>query len=440
MDDDLAFWRELHRRLDPLRLPSPDELATAYAPRADGPAARLAEEFELADQAAGIRSLICGARGSGKTTEMLHLQQIIPQRRPGTATIYLDIASALPEKASTAVWLPLVAAAVQAARFDAPASPTPQSLQAALTTIGVSADAFSRLVGFISQLMLYSGEPAAASGAVLKGAGGAAREISELARFVRGSLQQATNAEQDHVEALASGLREQIDLYQQGSGNELVLLLDGLDRRRSAEQVLDALNDADMLYDLPAGLILSGPVQMRFDRRFAALTLPGRFRTHTLPNLPVVTPQGAGDGKGQDQLVELLQRRLEPISDPRTTLLFSEPLSRHAARMSSGLPREFLELLRLAARAARNDGRFSVDERDLEEAVRERRHDYQAGITSDMWDVLDEVLQRTERPRGDVDELLFINLVACYSNGDIWFRPNELLVDYLERRGESRKP
>jgi len=42
---------------------------------------------------------------------------------------------------------------------------------------------------------------------------------------------------------------------------------------------------------------------------------------------------------------------------------------------------------------------------------------------------------RTGQLGGDEElyDLLFENYVVCYPDGDLWFRPHEVLVDYLRR-------
>ena len=70
----------------------------------------------------------------------------------------------------------------------------------------------------------------------------------------------------------------------------------------------------------------------------------------------------------------------------------------------------------------------------LKTAVRSRRQDYEATITTEAWDQLARVLETRERPRADMDELLLSNKVATYPNDGIWFRPNELLIPHLRQR------
>ena len=54
-------------------------------------------------------------------------------------------------------------------------------------------------------------------------------------------------------------------------------------------------------------------------------------------------------------------------------------------------------------------------------------------IRTVLWDELERVLRTRRPPRGDVDRLVFQNIVACYKNDDIWYRPNELLVPAIGR-------
>jgi hypothetical protein len=433
MTHDLPFWRRIDRALDPLHLPEPDEFTDRYEPHPDGPALRVLDDLEMSNDPTSLRVLLCGARGSGKTTELMFLQRKLAAM-DGTAALYVDIATALPDDAGTAVWLPLVGAAVRVAR-NVPDHPKPHEDKLALAAagVGITSEVFSNLLTLVTSLATFSGTPTGGTIATIATAASSATgALADLSRSVRTGLAEADKALPSEVDSLGAALRTEIDLLSQETGSKLVLLLDGLDRRPTSESVLRALHDAELLYKLPAGLVLSGPVQMRFDPRFAALTLPGALRSQTLTNLPVVTPEGKDHLPGQRVLERLLKKRL--ADEPAAASLFPAPIVRRAARASSGLPREFLELLRISARACRRGGRAEASTEDLDIAMKERRHAYQSGLTTDTWDVLATVLVTRERPRGDLDELLFVNHVACYPNGDVWFRPNELLIDYLQAR------
>lgn len=440
MGRDLQWWQEFNRRFDPFRLLGPDEVEALYARRPHAPSQRIFDdEFLFAADPSSVRVALAGARGSGKTTEMLRLWKMLAQDGSPAAPVYVDVAASLPEDASTLTWLPLVVAAVQTAADDwgAPAA-TGDPLGDALTGFGVGAEVTAKLLGAVSNVSQWVGPEGQAAGALAEAVATSLSGLREFARSAQQLRQPVTDANRREAEALIQALRTELKRLTTASGRPAALLLDGLDKRQDLEAVFRALQDADLLFDVSAAIVLSGPIELRHDPRFAALVMPGRFHTQSVHNLPVVHRDGRPKAVGVDTLVELYNLRAKEDRAFGTIDVLPAALVREAARWSSGVIREFLELVRRSGLAARRGGRDRAVEADLDFAVTERRQQYQATLTVEEWDTLGEVLDTGERPRARVDELLFTNVVACYHNHDLWFRPNELLVEYIrDRRRED---
>ncbi|MCB9743821.1 MAG: hypothetical protein H6740_14570 [Alphaproteobacteria bacterium] len=440
MTRDLEWWQEFNRRFDPFRRLGPDEVDALYAKRPQAPSQRVFDDEFLFDPA-NVRVVLAGARGSGKTTEMLRLWKLLAAEGSPAAPVYVDVAASLPEDASTLTWLPLVVAAVRVAADDWGAPPAPgDPLGAALKAFSVSTDLTAKLLGAVSKVSMWLGPQGQAAGVMAETA---ATSLSALREFARGTqeLRQAVGDENRlKAEALIGALRVELERLNEAASRPAALLLDGLDKRPDLESVFNALQDADLLLDLPGSIVLSGPIELRHDTRFAALVMPGRFRAVPVHNLLVVHRDGQPESTGVDTLVELY--KLRALEDRAFGAIDVLPLKlvKEAAKWSSGVIREFLELVRRTGLAARRAGRDRAEASDLEFAVTERRQQYQATLTAEEWDTLGEVLASGERPRAKVDQLLFTNVVACYHNHDLWFRPNELLVDYIHHRRRDDEP
>jgi len=75
----------------------------------------------------------------------------------------------------------------------------------------------------------------------------------------------------------------------------------------------------------------------------------------------------------------------------------------------------------------------------MDAAIGSKRRELQGCLRENLIDVLHHVLETTGLPEGDAaDQLLFENFIACHANGDVWFRPHELLVAWLERLREEQ--
>lgn len=432
--DNLDWWRDFNRRFDPFRLLDPKETDQLYAERDRAPAAKIEDEISLAPEPQSVRLLLAGARGSGKSTELARAFRLLSRDVGPVVPIYVDIPQALPEDATTLTWLPLIAAAVRRTAQDWGAPPPPDDpLLPALRAVNISQEAFARMMDVVATVGVWMGPEGQSAAQMASLVGPLAHQAAELSRIARSSLAKV-RAERDdtETEALLDGLRAELERIQGAAGRPATLLLDGLDKRPDMESVLKALQDADLLLDLPAAIVLSGPAQALFHPRFASLTMPGRFQPVPHFNLPVVHPDGSPKDDGIRVLLEIFESRAQEHDPARTRELLPRDQVAEAARLSSGVVREFLELLRQAAHEARRAHARTVQPAHLEAAARNRRHSYEAALDVDQWRELVTVLETRQRPRADVDELLFTNVVACYQNDHLWFRPNELLVSYVQ--------
>ena len=427
MSRDLAWRRSFVRAYDPHRVLTPQECAVLYVGREGQPAARIVEALE--EEEHRCRIVLVGARGSGKSTELRQVVLDLSRDSAVMVPILIDINEGLPENATTAAWLPVVAAAVRAAREDwGGAVPGGLPLEQALGRLSISADLFEKLTGIVRTIGPWFGPGglAAAGGAAVLGE--AAEQLGSAARAA-----QDAKPDRRELEGVIQAMRRELASLERAAGRGVALLLDGLDRRPTADAIFLALSEADLLETLPAALVLSGPMHLQVDGRFAAYLTPGRFQPYTVHNLPVVAQDGTPKEIGVGLLLRLYERRWSEarLGEP----ILTEEIVRAAARWSSGIVREFLTLLRDTVKATLREGRAQATMDDLlSVAVRERRHTMEITLDSSAWGVLAEVLESRERPPRSHDTLLFHNAVVCYQNDNIWYRPNEFLIPYLQSR------
>ena len=425
---DKATWRkQFNAAYDPLRGLTLDECRRLYVGRSGQPSARLVEAL-VDGEPQRTRIALVGARGCGKSTELRKVMATLSRDGAELVPILVDISDGLPDHATTVAWLPVVSAAVRAAREDwNGAAPASDPLPAALAAVGVTAETLAGLMQVVRVVGPWLGPQGQVASTVTAPLG---ELTSWLGRAARAAAEHSD--EREPIEAIVDALRAELVALQAAAGRTPVLLLDGLDKRASADAVFAALSEAELLFGLPAALVISGPMALRLDPRFASFLTPGYFEPVTLHNLPVVDRQGAPKAEGIEVLRELHERRWHAagLSPP----LLPTPLVDQAARWSSGIVREFLLLLRETGKAALRTERREAVEADLAAAVRERRHTLEITLDAERWDVLAHVLEEQERPSRDLDDLLYYNAVVCYQNDSVWYRPNELLVPYLQQR------
>ena len=184
-------------------------------------------------------------------------------------------------------------------------------------------------------------------------------------------------------------------------------------------------------------MILTGPVNLRHDPRFRAV--PGNFRLALLYNVPVCERDESGrvhpSPEGVAVFRDLYGRRRRTAQLPED--LISAELVQRAAQLSSGIVRDFLRILHEACMNALSAGGRSVSAEDLELSIKTLRLEMQGYLDQGHIDTLGRVLAKTTVPvTAQADTLLFENFIACYANGDLWYRPHELIVDFVERHAD----
>ena len=271
-------------------------------------------------------------------------------------------------------------------------------------------------------------------------ASGAAVNVGAEVRhaLARGPLEgRLPQDRRDDAKAVVDAVNEILVELETLAGRPPLLLADGLDKRTGVKEVELALSEDYLLHELRAPMVLTGPVNLRHDPRFRAA--PGKFRLVLLYNVPVCErrPDGSvgASEEGIRMLCALYERRREAAAIPAE--LFTEEMIERAASMSSGIIREFLSLLHSTCKNALGAARTTVEPADLELAIKARRLELEGYLDEGHLEILRRVLDKGVLPAAEqADTLLFENFIACYPNGDIWFRPHELIVKFVAARQE----
>lgn len=446
----IDWWRPKLRALDPWRLVQLEEIDDLYAEREGAPYRSLARDLALAERPAEVKVLLCGARGSGKTTELTRLAHDVEER---FCVVQTDLGAGLPDEASTLVVVTLLGVAalraikvwsepdgdVQALVPTGKASVARgiERLQGALQRFGEGVPAVAQLLDGVSGIVTFF-DPTLAAGlatasGVAKAAGSTATAITKLRNdLARSPLEGRLPPEKrDDAQAVVEAVNGILADLQALAGRPPLLLADGLDKRTRLDEVEQALNDEYLLRDLQAPLVLTGPVNLRHDPRFRAV--PGNFRLALLYNVPIwhrVDGDVQPSPDGARVLKDLFQRRREDAGIPEN--LIGEPLVERAAQSCAGIVRDFLGLLHEAGKNALSRGQQTVDAADLDTAIKTRRLEMEGYLDEQEIELLARVLDKGTLPGAlEADTLLFENFIACYHNGDIWFRPHDLIVSFI---------
>jgi len=449
----IDWWKPRLQHLDPWREITRDEIETLYASRPDSPSDRIIEDLLTHVSPKQYKVIFYGARGSGKTTELTRTGAILQDR---FAVMQLDVAPALEENSGSLTVLVMIGVACLSAAHawsapDAAAEWPPKAgtrlaelvshFGGYIEKLGGSADALGGWISSVGATLTLidpaTGAAAVATGVGVKTAAGLARESSQkltrLSEIGRGPLGGRIPKEKmEDAKAFVEVINGILDELEEAAGRPPLLLVDGFDRLATIDEVWTALANAELFRGLDVPLVFSGPIQVRHHEQFGGL--PGRFRPEILHNLAVVKRTASGGverGAGVDVLLRAYKLRAQQLelSDD----LFSDELLEVAGRYSSGIARDFFQLLDGAARSAMRRKNHTIDMDDMKESIRKKRHILQLALNEERYRLLINVLDKELPSAGaDSESLLFENYIACYPNGDLWYRPHEILVSYLE--------
>ncbi|MEO1268505.1 MAG: hypothetical protein AAFX99_10430 [Myxococcota bacterium] len=447
----ITYWKPIVHALDPWRPVSPDQVSALYEPRADAPSRRLARLLRLQSDPKRFKYVLCGARGAGKTTELVRLGQELTD---AFVPLHIDLEASLPEESGTLVIVTLLGLAGLKAIQDWSAGEARREqrtqaidrglsgMERALKQFGVAVDSLKPWLSYLGPVLsaLWGNEvepgAAALAGEAVGGVASASlKATQQLKRNLsrEGLRRRVAEDKLDDANALVEAVNAILLDVEALAGRPPLLLADGLDKRTEMAEVSQALMDIDLLQSIDAPLILSGPIHLRHDPRVR--NVPGLFQLQVLNNIAVArqTEQGVSEVNldGVDMLVRLFAKRKVYYRIPSGC--FGPEELRRAAQFSSGLVREFLLLLTYAAEHAIEDEQESVSKDHLDKAIKQRRLDLENYMNDHRLSLLKRVMESGTMPGSeDADLLLFNNFIVCYANGDLWFQPNALLMSYVE--------
>lgn len=448
-EEQKTHWRRVRTAFDPWHRSTPKEIDRIYAERPGSPSTKLSDQFDLLGDGQYLRVVLCGARGSGKSTELARLDVLT---RGHFSVLRTDLEAAIPNGSGTLALIAVVGLLAEAgvrlwSQPDAEQALVPRNQPAfersalgnAMKILKIGTEKVTAVIqAAIPWLALSQG-----SDAVPEGTAETARAIATSASALNQLLAQMLSesdalragAHPHHraeADALIQATNERLEALRTTAGKPAIFLLDGLDRTIRLDAIKELFHDVDLLRRLETNIVLCGPIAVRHEPTLRAVAQ--EVQTVMLENIAIRHNDETHtlNEDGVRLLVDIYKRRcaawgLETsIVDPIALLT--------ATQMSAGLVRDFLDLVWRASASAAKDPGQHIDASLMERAVGERRREMQGFLKEDRIRLLTAVLTSKKLPEGPAaDELLFENFIGCYSNGDVWFRPHELLVDWLER-------
>lgn len=428
-------WRQIFRAFDPRQPLSPELVDELYVERPQAASSRIINELQL-DLDSTALYILCGSRGSGKSTELIRIQRRLRCER---VILRLDLQQLLPEPYSPlglilVLGLAGLHAAESAGRSAEDIQHARKEFEDAIKSLSQGEETLQldvgQLVANLAGLVAVTAPTLGSAGAAVAGAAIVAKKVASATRLIwsrsvgRRALDASEQARFDILAAVNAILK-----LIRSDGGPVLILADGLDKLTALPELITLLNDPKLLGSLDHPLVLTGPVNLLHNTEFNGLR--SIATTAPLYNIAVRTRKGREDPEGL-KILEKIARQREQNSNFKTPWIESEALE-SLALSSGGSTRDFIELIRDSARDAWKSEESVIKNTHAINAVKTFRHNLQFPLNEHSVEQLRQVLQK-QRPTADshCESLLFNNYILCYPDGDLWYRPHEALIAWLE--------
>ncbi len=423
---DIKFWKPVCQRFQvqaPLK--TSEELEHFYVKRMNSPAEDLISRLEMASEA--ISFLLAGHIGSGKTTELRKLEQVLGR---DYKVLWFDTATSLNQyNIDYAEIIVLIGLEVHGKVFQ--------------DDWGVEGDLLEALE---QSLMTVVREDKKINQEGL----GVPEILQKWGLTLKGGLSKEITAKVDirpNLENVIAKVNDIIKAAEKSLSRRLMMIVDGLDRH-DQETALRMFSD-ELLTKLDCHIVYTIPISLRYSTNFSQPK--ERFTCLDLVNIPVFRcseqgyPTADADVDGRSLLAEVVKKRLHGLGDRYQDLFDAEALDLLCAK-SGGVMRDLIRLVEEACLLANKNKLTAVDLPTAEAAIRKERrsrfnlHEYhfpRLTAIRNTGRLTSRVKSLTDREEMAIcDEILLNKLALGYQDvatGKPWFDVNPLIAEDVEQ-------
>lgn len=439
---DKKTWTRLHYLFDPTRQLTVDE-SHLYVQRPNSVSERLAADI-LAGLYANTKWIVCGSKGSGKSTELVRLASRLRNERTVVAVNVAESVANINDVQPAEVLFLIGAAAIRTAKEDL-GYELPEKLvkelreafKGLLTKDNHSIDLGKVLEG----VALFTANVAAPGvGAVAEVAKGAVTAVTgalgERARLpIRnqpklGGTTLAVREGKAELEQLRIALDNiLLELY---SRRKVVVLVDGLDQLVESTTIRELFTKSTLV--APYGQIVFGaPIDLMLLAMLKAV--PDYLGICNLTNLLVKRPEVGWVSvdkdlidHGRQKMRDVIRLRLESLNLTMEDVFDSESVELFIDA-SGGVLRDLIRFVRDAVRSALMSEKSRIDLPIAEESINEFAKLLSPSLTTKRIKELQQVRETgiAESDDEHVRDLLRYGFILPYSNGTTWFEPHPVL-------------
>lgn len=415
-----AKWSTVFNIFDPYEPLSGSKLKACFVEREDSPLPNL--EFRLRPEHLEQKVLLVGQRGCGKTSELFKL---ISEIQGDYFTVYVDLYGSLDLKMTSRIELLFcIGTAVYKAAKDAGFEP-PKCLWEELIS------SLSTLVREQTRQSNFSIDPAAALQSVLCTAGTVVPSLAAAGQAIGESIRFGFGVGRKEIEQLELEpvLREVIkrvnaiiEAVGKSAAQPVLLVADGLDKIEDEDQAAFIFGRSWVLRAIRGQAVYTVPIVLYYSPAFQGVR--NQFSCEELPNVRLYTKgeREKPNAPGIETMQAVVERRLKAAGMDLEHVFAPEGLQL-LIRMSGGLMRDMVSLVRQAAIKAGQTNQDRIDLQCAQDVVSKVRREWEAALYKEHY----SSLERIERSGGLVEEgdpvgmeLLRNRYVVSYENGGFW--------------------
>jgi hypothetical protein len=214
------------------------------------------------------------------------------------------------------------------------------------------------------------------------------------------------------------------------SQQDLLIVVDGLDKLQRLEQSKRLFLDSDSLTGPVCRIIYTAPMNIFTDPRFSQIEQ--RYRSFLCPNINLHEKKSKRRRQeGYDTLSEVVSRRLRTI-DLKIEDLFEGKALELLMMKSGGILRGFIELIREASASAQILGLPKISLKAVREAVQSRSSKLGLRLNEQSVAELRRIRKHHLATEGGTAELLQNLLAIAYVGDTVWFDAHPLLWEILD--------
>ena len=435
-----ATWNDVHAAFDPTKRVEIDD-QDLYVSRPGSVAQTIVDELRLGLDPRG-KWVVCGAMGSGKSTELVHLASKLESSH---AVVGLDLPRSVArvDRLTAPEILYLIGlAGVRAAQelWDHPIRPeSVMELHDAFKPLQAERAPDINPREILQGVALFTAHAAGGGPTAAAAVAGAARAVAALfpsrvqprrGTPLGGSARPLNDTDPDlpRLQAAVDAVFAELRTYR-----EPVVLIDGLDKMQQPDVIKELFTGTRILTLPDVPVVYTGPITLMLSTEWQQVGASfKRERLSTIvvnaPHLPHVTVDPAKVDAGIKTLESVIHRRLNRLNLASGDVFADPTQERRIIETSGGLLRDLIALVQRAVRGCLRAGIRTITPQIVEDATIELRKEYEIGLTTRRVNELTHVATHGEPSGGDESaEMLLSGYVLPYANGRVWFAPHPIL-------------